>query len=91
MMTPHVRDFHERCTQQSEPVVSQNVDGLPHPADEDYPIMEDGAFAQLVDTYFGPAPMDGDHGQDSTFDEWTDIEREARTPLFEGSESSRYV
>lgn len=102
MMTPTVRAFHERHIEEdADP--SETSDDTPldsdgsaygYSHDEDTmaedegqtipPILEEDAFAHLVDSYFGVQQTRGDQNK-----QWDELEREARTPLFEGAPSSR--
>lgn len=91
-MTPGLRAFYERHMEDEGH--SDSSDHLSHDGDtphygsgfEDstHPILEDAGFAHLVDSHFGPEAEGG-----LPANEWDGLEQEARTPLFEGSSSSR--
>lgn len=100
VMTPAFRAFYERHIEDdlSDTNGSDSShesfgddyahDGQSVPDDNDNdhppPILEEEAFAHLVDSHFGPDPMCDGGSKD-----WDQLEKEARTPLFEGATSSR--
>jgi hypothetical protein len=64
------------------------------------PVLEEDAFAQLMEAYYGPSlghtegPNDGSHTQDETVrldDHLPAFEAAARAPLYEGANCSRYI
>lgn len=98
VMTPSTRAFHVRHIEEDHDVsegseYSLDSDGHGHsaeghdmPGEEEYvpPILEEDAFAHLVDSHFGAHDPTSEGCTD-----WDDLEKEARTPLFEGATSSR--